>query len=214
MIDEVLLKYSDSFIYTIVKIRDKFFDSDGSDNSSFDKIYFEIWRERNEIEMGKVLRSNKNTLDLMNSIFLFDINFKYNLNYDGKDFNNLSGGQKGTALTLVILMFDKKYNDKILIIDQPEDQLDNNTVNTILVPAFKFAKKKRQIFLITHNANLVINADAEQIIVAEDDKKDKKVTLTYKAGSLEDEDIKSDICNILEGGKEAFKKRRLKYNIK
>jgi energy-coupling factor transporter ATP-binding protein EcfA2 len=211
---EECLKYSDSFIYTIVKIRDKFFDSDGSDNSSFDKIYFEIWRERNEIEMGKVLRSNKNTLDLMNSIFLFDINFKYNLNYDGKDFNNLSGGQKGTALTLVILMFDKKYNDKILIIDQPEDQLDNNTVNTILVPAFKFAKKKRQIFLITHNANLVINADAEQIIVAEDKKEDKKVILKYKAGSLEDEDIKSDICNILEGGKEAFKKRRLKYNIK
>jgi hypothetical protein len=68
--------------------------------------------------------------------------------------------------------------------------------------------------LITHNANLVINADAEQIIVAEDEKEDKKVILKYKAGSLEDEDIKSDICNILEGGKEAFKKRRLKYNIK
>ena len=213
------LKYSDSFIAKIVSSRDKFFDSDGSDNSSFDKIYSEIWKEINEIgikkiEMGKVLKSNKNTLDLMNSIFLFNINFKYNLNYDGKDFNKLSGGQKGTALTLVILMFDKKYNDKILIIDQPEDQLDNKTVNTILVPAFKFAKKKRQIFLITHNANLVINADAEQIIVAKDDKKDKKVSLKYKAGSLEDEEIKGDICKILEGGEEAFEKRRLKYNIK
>jgi DNA repair ATPase RecN len=83
-----------------------------------------------------------------------------------------------------------------------------------LVPAFKFAKKKRQIFLITHNANLVINADAEQMIVAKDEKEDKKVILKYKAGSLEDEDIKSDICKILEGGEEAFEKRRLKYNIK
>jgi energy-coupling factor transporter ATP-binding protein EcfA2 len=134
--------------------------------------------------------------------------------YKGRDFDNLSGGQKGTLLTIAILLLDKKNSNKILVIDQPEDQLDNNTVNTILVPAFKFAKKKRQIFLITHNANLVINADAEQIIVAEDDKKDKKVILTYKAGSLEDEDIKSYICNILEGGEEAFKKRRLKYNIK
>jgi energy-coupling factor transporter ATP-binding protein EcfA2 len=134
--------------------------------------------------------------------------------YKGRDFDNLSGGQKGTLLTIAILLLDKKNSNKILVIDQPEDQLDNNTVNTILVPAFKFAKKKRQIFLITHNANLVINADAEQIIVAEDKKEDKKVILKYKAGSLEDEDIKSDICNILEGGKEAFKKRRLKYNIK
>jgi hypothetical protein len=146
--------FIEKFIEKIVSSWDKFFDSESSDNS-FDKIYSEIWKEINEIEikkieMGKVLKSNKNTLDLMNSIFLFNINFKYNLNYDGKDFNNLSGGQKGTALTLVILMFDKKYNDKILIIDQPEDQLDNKTVNTILVPAFKFAKKKRQIFLITH----------------------------------------------------------------
>ena len=93
------LKSSDSFIAKIVSIRDKFFDSESSDNS-FDKIYSEIWKEINEIgikkiEMGKVLKSNKNTLDLMNAIFLFNINFKYNLKYDEKDFNNLSGGQKG-----------------------------------------------------------------------------------------------------------------------
>ena len=159
-------------------------------------------------------KQTKTEIDLYNVIFDIKIIFNYKLMYKGRDFDNLSGGQKGTLLTLAILLLDKKNSNKILVIDQPEDQLDNNTVNTILVPAFKFAKKKRQIFLITHNANLVINADAEQIIVAEDKKEDKKVILKYKAGSLEDEDIKSDICKILEGGEEAFKKRRLKYNIK
>jgi ABC-type lipoprotein export system ATPase subunit len=159
-------------------------------------------------------KQTKTEIDLYNVIFDIKIIFNYQLMYKGRDFDNLSGGQKGTLLTIAILLLDKKNSNKILVIDQPEDQLDNNTVNTILVPAFKFAKKKRQIFLITHNANLVINADAEQIIVAEDKKEDKKVILTYKAGSLEDEDIKSYICNILEGGEEAFKKRRLKYNIK
>ena len=204
------LNSSSNFKNEIIFVREKFFNVDNIEE--YGKMYDEMNGiiDKKEYKMVR----NKNELDLMNSIFLFDINFKYNLNYDGKDFDNLSGGQKGTALTLVILMFDKKYNDKILIIDQPEDQLDNNTVNTILVPAFKFAKKKRQIFLITHNANLVINADAEQIIVAKDEKEDKKVILKYKAGSLEDEDIKSDICKILEGGEEAFEKRRLKYNIK
>jgi hypothetical protein len=81
----------------------------------------------------------------------------------------------------------------------------------------KIAKKKRQIFMITHNANLVINADADQVIVAHDlrsdDSKIKHLKIEYILGGLEDESIKGHICDILEGGENAFNKRKEKYNL-
>ena len=70
-------------------------------------------------------------------------------------------------------------------------------------------KKYRQVIIITHNANLVINADAEQVIVAKNDNE----KLKYTSGSLENIEINKQICEILEGGKEAFKNRERKYGF-
>ena len=114
-------------------------------------------------------------------------------------------GQKGTVLLKLFLA----EGDYPLIVDQPEESLDNKFIYSELVVAFREAKKKRQIIIATNNANLVVNTDAEQIIVAEFENN----KISYKLGALEDLKIRKDIMPILEGGKEAFKKREEKYGI-
>ena len=94
-----------------------------------------------------------------------------------------------------------------LLIDQPEEHLDNRFVFDDLVPAFREAKTKRQILIATHNANLVVNTDAEQIVIADN----TAGVLSYKTGTLEDLAIRDAIKAILEGGDEAFKKREQRY---
>jgi predicted ATPase len=114
-------------------------------------------------------------------------------------------GQKGTVLLKIFLA----EGDHPLIIDQPEENLDNKFVYEALVDAFREAKKRRQIIIATHNANLVVNTDAEQVIVAEF--KDSKIL--YRWGSIENPNIRKNITALLEGGEEAFRNREMKYGI-
>jgi len=125
--------------------------------------------------------------------------------FKGTPMVKLSMGQKATVLLKLFLA----EGDYPLIVDQPEESLDNRYVYDELVDAFREAKKKRQVIMATNNANLVVNTDAEQIIVAEF--KDNRIA--YKSGSLEDLGLRVDIVPILEGGEEAFKRREAKYGI-
>jgi ABC-type Mn2+/Zn2+ transport system ATPase subunit len=118
-----------------------------------------------------------------------------------------------------------------ILIDQPEDNLDNRTIFFDLKNFIKSKKRNRQIIIVTHNANLVVATDAECIIVANQDgqqqgKDNKTYKFEYVSGSLENtfvEDsksgvlyqkgIKEHVCDILEGGKEAFLKREQKYGF-
>jgi len=125
--------------------------------------------------------------------------------FKGISMDKLSMGQKGTVL-LKLFLAEGNYP---LIVDQPEESLDNKFIYGELVGAFREAKKKRQIIIATNNANLVVNTDAEQIIVAEFENN----KITYKLGTIEDPTMREDIMPILEGGKEAFRKREEKYGI-
>jgi len=116
----------------------------------------------------------------------------------------LSIGQRGTLLLKVYLATSTAK--QVFIIDQPEDNLDNSFVMHELVPLIRKAKQSRQIIMSTHNANLVVNADAEQVIVARDDKE-----LRYLSGSIENPEINKCIRDILEGGEKAFMQRERKY---
>lgn len=131
------------------------------------------------------------------------------LKYKNKDLDKVSAGQKGTVylkMKLATSAFSKP-----IIFDQPEDDLDNGFIVKDLIELFKELKKYRQVIIVTHNANLVVNADAEQVIVATND----HGKLSYISGSLEDSTINSEICKILEGGDTAFNNRRSKYqNVK
>ncbi|MHB1647053.1 MAG: TrlF family AAA-like ATPase [bacterium] len=127
--------------------------------------------------------------------------------YNEKELNKLSAGQRGT-LYLCLKLATNAFSSPI-IFDQPEDDLDNEFIIEELVDIFKSLKKYRQIILATHNANIVVNADAEQIIIASNDDE----ALSYKNGSLENKEIRKEICRILEGGKDAFEKREKKYGF-
>ena len=130
------------------------------------------------------------------------------IKYMNKTLDQLSVGQRGT-LYLLLQLATNAFSTP-LIFDQPEDDLDNEFITTELVDLFKELKRYRQIIISTHNANLVVTADAEQVIVANNNDE----TLSYFSGSLENKDIVEKVCTILEGGKTAFENRRNKYGIK
>jgi ABC-type lipoprotein export system ATPase subunit len=127
--------------------------------------------------------------------------------YKGKEIYQLSVGQRGTFYVCLKLATDPFL--KPFVFDQPEDDLDNDFIMHHLVPIFKKIKKYRQVIIVTHNANLVVNADAEQVIIAVNEEEN----LNYDSGGIEKVAIRDQICNILEGGKDAFTKREKKYGF-
>lgn len=128
-----------------------------------------------------------------------------NISYMKKNLGHLSVWQRWTVL-LCLQLATKAFSAPI-IFDQPEDDLDNKFIMEELVNIFKELKKYRQIIIVTHNANLVINADAEQVIVADNNDEE----LTYTTWSIENKLIRKKICDILEWWEYAFKKRENKY---
>lgn len=125
----------------------------------------------------------------------------------GQELENLSAGQKGT-IYLCLKLATQTFSGP-LIFDQPEDDLDNEFINDELIKLFAEIKEFRQVIIVSHNANLVVNADSEQIIIAEN----TLGQLSYESGSLEKDKINDGICRILEGGQIAFENRRNKYQF-
>ena len=136
------------------------------------------------------------------------------------------GKQALFALTLIL---NEAQDTWPLLIDQPEDDLDSRSIYAAIVPYLQKRKRERQIILVTHNANLVVGADAEEVIVAnrhgDDSKNRDRRTFDYLTGSLEHSataksayaletmGIREHACEILDGGEEAFQKRAEKYKI-
>jgi len=145
------------------------------------------------------------------------ISVRYEILYDGIDIRKLSPGTRGIVLLLLYLALDD-VDDRPLIIDQPEENLDPQSVFDELVSLFVAAKARRQVIMVTHNANLVINTDADQIIVASANPSDGGglPSFTYTAAGLEDAEIRKVVCDILEGGEKAFRERarRLRVRLK
>jgi ABC-type lipoprotein export system ATPase subunit len=146
--------------------------------------------------------------------YIFSLRYlipKYDLLWSGKKPDELSPGERGCMLLVFYLILDKR--DHPLIIDQPEENLDNQTIYKILVPCVRKAKNRRQIIVVTHNPNIAVNCDADQIICASINKKNKN-RVSYKSGGIEDPDIRAKIIDILEGTEPAFVKRSSTYRIK
>ncbi|MDB5340953.1 MAG: hypothetical protein JWN70_6572 [Planctomycetaceae bacterium] len=121
---------------------------------------------------------------------------------------------RGIVLLLLYLVIDAQ-DRRPLIIDQPEENLDPKSVFEELVPHFRNARKRRQVIIVTHNANLVVNTDADQVIVAfsEPNPAGGLPTVTYRCGSLENSKIRKTVCEILEGGEQAFRDRERRYRL-
>jgi ABC-type lipoprotein export system ATPase subunit/predicted metal-dependent phosphoesterase TrpH len=143
--------------------------------------------------------------------YLFSLDYleqHYDLQQNGKSLEQLSPGEKGALLLVFYLVLDKE--DIPLIIDQPEDNLDNHSVAKILVPYIKQAKRKRQIILVTHNPNLAVVSDSEQVIRVKIDKLNGN-KFEFISGGIEDLPINKAIVEVLEGTLPAFTTRKDKY---
>lgn len=161
-----------------------------------------------------------------------DVRFSAELDGDrigGFSRSSMTPGKQ--ALFALTLILNESQEPWPLLVDQPEDDLDSRSICGIIVPYLMKSKKERQIIMVSHNANLVIGADSEQVVVANrhgDDRKNKDDrTFEYLTGALEHSDsnksstttlgrfgVREHACEILDGGEEAFKKRRDKYKIK
>jgi energy-coupling factor transporter ATP-binding protein EcfA2 len=143
------------------------------------------------------------------------ITVQYNINYDGIDIRKLSPGTRGIVLLLLYLSLDDA-DTRPLIIDQPEENLDPKSIYDDLVGLFLKAKTKRQVIIVTHNANLVINTDADQIIIAHAGPHSPGTLppITYVTGGLENEEIRKSVCDILEGGENAFRDRARRLRVR
>jgi hypothetical protein len=142
------------------------------------------------------------------------IDLTYGLRYNKTELEKLSPGTKGIVLLVPYLAMDEDDN-RPLIVDQLEENLDSESVYLMLSKYFRAAKKRRQVILITHNPNLVVNTDPEQVIIASASRDASSFpTFYYCGGSLEDSDgVRRKVCNILEGGPQAFLEREKRYAL-
>lgn len=148
-------------------------------------------------------------ITLYNKIFSFDyFEARYKLQMGNRNLEELSPGERGIVLLIFYLALSK--NNIPIIIDQPEDNLDNQSVFGKLVPCICEAKKKRQVIIVTHNPNIAVACDAEQIIYSEMDK--TSLNISYSSGAIEDNGTKLHVIDVLEGTMPAFNLRQKKYS--
>ena len=124
-----------------------------------------------------------------------------------REFSQLSLGQQQSVLLALILSSDSK---RPLIIDQPEDNLDSEFIFHTFVPVLRRAKERRQVIIVTHNANIAVLGDAEQLIVLKTNRDRSQIVAR---GSIDDPTARDAACKILEGAKEAFSRRARIYGI-
>ena len=164
-------------------------------------------------------------------IILDDYFFDYwEIEYKNDKLGKMSTGKASFVILMLIVGLSRSKAP--ILIDQPEDNLDNRSITTDLVEYLRDKKLERQIILVTHNPNIVVNADAENIIVANqkgqnDTETSSPYLFDYINGGLEDSftlikdekdllksmGVREHIAEIVEGGKEAFKKREEKYGF-
>jgi energy-coupling factor transporter ATP-binding protein EcfA2 len=127
--------------------------------------------------------------------------------YATREFKKLSLGQQQSILLSLLLSSD---GSDPLIIDQPEDNLDGEFIYSSFVPVLRRAKERRQIVIVTHNANIAVLGDAEQIVVL---RSQSDRGLIAARGSIDDPATRSAACSILEGAREAFIRRAKIYGL-
>lgn len=152
----------------------------------------------------------------------------YDVKYQGDTLSSMSEGKKAFVILRMILDFDE--NECPILIDQPEDDLDNRAIYKDLVSYIRAKKSQRQMILVTHNPNIVVAADSEEVIVSNqngiNNRNQDNIKFEYRSGAIENtfehdqtkpmllsQGIRQHVCDLLEGGYIAFKKRENKYGF-
>jgi predicted metal-dependent phosphoesterase TrpH/energy-coupling factor transporter ATP-binding protein EcfA2 len=164
-----------------------------------------------EVQLKDQLPKGRKPEEVFNLLYGLEyIRPRYVLRWEGKELSMLSPGERGTLLLVFYLLIEK--GDMPLIIDQPEGNLDNYTVAKVLVDCIKKAREHRQVFIVTHNPNLAVVSDADQVIYAKMDKENGNA-VTYDTGALENPAMSQYVTDVLEGTRWAFGVRDAKYSV-
>ncbi len=192
------------------------------------EIFDKLSKAGNDIVFRKDATANQAIIELLKNYFYID----YNIRYRNDEILDMSPGKRGLVLLQLILHISNASHP--ILIDQPEDNLDNRTISNELRHFVTSKKLARQIIMVTHDANLVVLTDAENVIVSNQDgqqinRENRNYRFEYIAGALENSfrlgeeqnyqgilyscGIREHVCDVLEGGEMAFKKREEKYGF-
>ena len=137
------------------------------------------------------------------------LDVQYSPKGDGAHFRSISEGSPGQK-TAALLAFLLSYGDEPLVLDQPEDDLDNKLIHELIVKQIRDAKQRRQIIVVTHNPNIVVNGDAELVVALAAQNGETQIECQ---GSLQNGKVRTTICEIMEGGRDAFAERYRRINV-
>ncbi|MPQ22864.1 TrlF family AAA-like ATPase [Carnobacterium divergens] len=182
--------------------------------------YKEVYRDIKKIRLGEestIFTSKKliNYFNKLSNTQLSDvqvltpndlITITIEINKKKVSLSNASAGQKTSAILSMILA----HGDSVLVLDQPEDDLDSQLINNLIVKSILTRKENRQIIIITHNANIPVNGDSEWLVCMGD----LKEVMADLSGSVDEPTVKNRICTVMEGGEDAFNHRAVRYGFK
>ena len=214
------------FNKTVLKGQRDIIDLDSFDEKDFTPEIIKMFIQRVTDGTLKLLTSASEE-ETLRAVLSDWYNTTYNVEMDGDTIGAMSPGKK--ALVLLKMLIKLEDSKCPILIDQPEDDLDNRSIFKELTPFILSRKVDRQIIVVTHNANVVLGSDAEEVIVANQDGKNtpnQSYKFEYVTGAIEhcevpadeegvlyQESIQQHICDILEGGRDAFKQREMKYRM-
>ena len=154
--------------------------------------------------LARECKRNPDLLDKLLAWFPEDgLQVEYSRRGDGADFQSIdqaSAGQRAAAMLAFLLA----HGEEPLVLDQPEDDLDNHLIYDLVVRQIRENKLRRQIIVVTHNPNIVVNGDAEMLHALDFV---RGQCVVQQSGSLQEDDMREEVCRVMEGGREAFKRR-------
>jgi ABC-type cobalamin/Fe3+-siderophores transport system ATPase subunit len=187
------------------RIRESSFQSLVNDYSDFSQIYND-WNNAKSKAGGSTEIFEQYFNENLEHLLTWQVPNKFVIEYQGKELQHHSLGQRASALILFVL--SQKDND-VVIIDQPEDDLDNQTIYNDVIKLIREIKPEIQFIFATHNANFPVLGDAEQVHAC----RYSDESMMLKSGSIDCPDIQQEIVDIMEGGEDAFNKRKEIYQI-
>lgn len=139
------------------------------------------------------------------------LDIKLKITYKGKDLSKYSPGKRSEILLEIFLQGSSIDNEeyKYIILDQPEDNLDTNTITEKLVNKIRKLKINKQLFIISHSASIIVNGDSDLVIYSEE----KDNNISYQSGRINNKIIRNHIVDVLDGGEKNLKMRLNKYDF-
>lgn len=176
------------------------------------KIHLDLYQDDAELATilsgGSLLPKFREAFSKDVALLTYRVPDKYEFFYNDKPLERYSIGQKSTALIAFVLAHEEK---KLFIIDQPEDDLDNHTVAKEIIGRIRQLKPSTQFVFATHNPNILVLGDSEQVVICQ--YHDDENRIEFRQGSIDSPDIQQTAINIMEGGQEAFDRRKNVYQL-